>query len=408
MRLNAFFSKPAASAPKPANPVLSSPQKSSTQEVSNPVSPAKVQDAEQSSYRKEFPAFFLQSNTILSPPHRFERDSDALDHIRQKIDGFLAQPASLPAYRGSELFDMVPYRRRNGRNIVSVKTLLANAQNNGSTVDPTASDASLRDHLKKITMKTIRFGEDVRPPYYGTFTKRLSYMQTLKICRAPYSRILPQVNYDYDSEGEWEEPEEGEELGSECEDDISDDGDDDMDGFLDDDEEEIDGRRRLIAGDQEPVCTGIKWQENGKVDPDMEIYRIESLIEEIQLPIDPFSTAYWPKPKAAEQVATKGSSLAVPTKSTLHAYSANASSHTQLPLAPPSRPVAAVKGKPFPPEHMAEFKEAVEGCDLTKAGLIEVLKKRFPKVSKDTLKDTVNAVAVRVGQKEADKKWTCK
>jgi chromatin assembly factor 1 subunit A len=32
----------------------------------------------------------------------------------------------------------------------------------------------------------------------------------------------------------------------------------------------------------------------------------------------------------------------------------------------------------------------------------------FPKVSKDTLKDTVNAVAVRVGQKEADKKWTCK
>jgi chromatin assembly factor 1 subunit A len=40
--------------------------------------------------------------------------------------------------------------------------------------------------------------------------------------------------------------------------------------------------------------------------------------------------------------------------------------------------------------------------------LIPVLPVSFPKVSKDTLKDTVNAVAVRVGQKEADKKWTCK
>jgi hypothetical protein len=35
------------------------------------------------------------------------------------------------------------------------------------------------------------------------------------------------------------------------------------------------------------------------------------------------------------------------------------------------------KGKPFPPDQLAAFKEAVEGSDLTKAGLIEVLKKRY-------------------------------
>lgn len=33
---------------------------------------------------------------------------------------------------------------------------------------------------------------------------------------------------------------------------------------------------------------------------------------------------------------------------------------------------------------------------------------RFPKVSKDTLKVTLDEVAVRVGQKEADKKWVCR
>jgi hypothetical protein len=30
---------------------------------------------------------------------------------------------------------------------------------------------------------------------------------------------------------------------------------------------------------------------------------------------------------------------------------------------------------------------------------------RFPKVSKDTLKSTLEQYAVRVGQKETDKKW---
>lgn len=280
MRLNAFFSKPAASSTKPTNSVISSPQKEPAQETTNPASPQKAQDASssQSDYCKEFPPFFLQSNTQLYPPHQFQRDNDALDHIRQKLDALLKQPTALPAYRGTELFDMIPYQRRNGRKIVSVKTILANSQNAGNNfVDLTASTASLRDQLKKLTMKSLRFGEDVRPPYYGTFTKPISDSRAHKLCRSPYSRIIPDVNYDYDSEAEWEEPEEGEDLDSEGEDEISEDGEDDMDGFLDDEEEQIDGRRRLIVGDQEPVCTGIRWQNDGKIDPDMEVYRIESL-----------------------------------------------------------------------------------------------------------------------------------
>lgn len=103
----------------------------------------------------------------------------------------------------------------------------------------------------------------------------------------------------------------------------------------------------------------------------------------IKFPIDPFSTAYWPKPKGMEQTISKVASSSGPIKATLHAYSTNATTHTSSPLAPSTRQVTAadstvtVKGKkPFPPEHMAEFKEIVEGCDLTKAGLIEVLKKR--------------------------------
>ena len=54
---------------------------------------------------------------------------------------------------------------------------------------------------------------------------------------------------------------------------------------------------------------------------------------------------------------------------------------------------------------MAEFKAAIQGSDLTKAGLIEILKKQFPKTSKDAIKDTLGLVAERVGGKEVDKRW---
>lgn len=98
--------------------------------------------------------------------------------------------------------------------------------------------------------------------------------------------------------------------------------------------------------------------------------------------------------------------------------------------------------RPFPPEQLAELKEIVDGSDLTKTGLIEVVKKRyvplapscsfhdllfhsvapvntlyapqlttvysFPKVPKGVLRDTVSDVAIRVGDKEADKKWVLK
>jgi chromatin assembly factor 1 subunit A len=70
------------------------------------------------------------------------------------------------------------------------------------------------------------------------------------------------MNYDYDSEAEWEEPEEGEELNSEGEEELGDEDDaDDMDGFLDDEETEGNGpKRRHLMGDIQPVCSSLHWE----------------------------------------------------------------------------------------------------------------------------------------------------
>jgi chromatin assembly factor 1 subunit A len=288
MRLSAFFAKPAPpSAVKSSggsNPP--SPHKSSTGEVVGSTTPNKEPAKVVSDYHKDFPEFFLQSHTTLAPQHRFERDLEATEHIRQKLDGLLkgSNEAAPPpnSFRPSELFNIIPYRRRRGRNVVPVKEILRKLQDDANSVDLTgeAGETGVQSHprelLKRVRMKILRFGEDIRPPYQGTFTRAIPSTTAVKLCRDPFSRALPDTNYDYDSEAEWEEPEEGEDLDSEGEDDASEDGDDDMEGFLDDDEDNlVDGRRRLIAGDLEPVCTGIRWQEESDLSPEMQAYRME-------------------------------------------------------------------------------------------------------------------------------------
>lgn len=268
-------------------------------------------------------------------------------------------------------------------------------------------------------MKSLKFGEDIRPPYQGTYTRRVSELSTRRLARNPYHRGLPDTDYDYDSEAEWEEPEEGEELDSEEEDEGSDEGEDDLEGFLDDEDDALaEGKRRLIVGDLEPVSTGIKWTANG-VEPEMEVYRMQSITDAVKFPIDPFSTAYWDKPKPVDPVPAK-------------ARPATAIDGFLIPAVPKTvvagsaLPATSKAKRPFPPDQLAEFKEAVEGSDLSKIGLVEILKKRlvimsasigayanpdgsrFPKVSKDTLKATLDQVAARVGQKEVDKKWVCR
>jgi len=56
-------------------------------------------------------------------------------------------------------------------------------------------------------------------------------------------------------------------------------------------------------------------------------------------------------------------------------------------------------------DQMAAFKAEIQGQDLTKIGMIEALKKKFPKVPKDAITNTLTAVAKRVGPSEKEKRW---
>lgn len=428
MRLNNFFAKPqlpsSASATVPPSPSKKAPNGDATAENS---------ESSESDYKKAFPDFFLKSHTIVAPPHRFDRDSDALKHVRDTIDAswnYANGTNQQFPFQPSEIFHMIPYRRRCGRQTSSVKDILQQIQTSesGSLPLPDKQQHKHRGQLRNITMKSLKFGEDIRPPYQGTFTRPVPETTALKLSRNPYYRGLPDTNYDYDSEAEWEEPEEGEDLDSEEEDEGSDEGDDDMDGFLDDEDDAlVGGKRRLIVGDLEPVNSGIRWATDG-VDEDLKQYRCETISDAVKFPIDPFSTVYWQKPRAAEQVSAKTKAANNQAKGANTPFVFKVPNSDKLcsgGVLPP--PLATKAKRPFPPEHLEEFKQVIEGSDLSKIGVVEILKKRyvltinytasqpstdsfprFPKVSKDTLKMTLDQVAVRVGQKEVDKKWVCR
>lgn len=59
----------------------------------------------------------------------------------------------------------------------------------------------------------------------------------------------------------------------------------------------------------------------------------------------------------------------------------------------------------IPNEQLPAFKAEIEGQNLTKLGMVEALKKAFPKLPKDAITNTLSLVAARVGPTEKEKRW---
>lgn len=275
MRLNAFFSKPKGAAEPTGNAMVELIQEScigqtslssdTVETIANAPAPspqkAIVQNA-QSDYERVFLPFSLPPTGILAPLNAFHSTPEDLAAAQARLDNIVAhkevemEPVTIETLRS-----IFPKRRR-GLQTTTMAEIVDSI--NGSADHPIdlteAPNAKPMDLLKQVSMKYLHFGEDVRPPYYGTYTKHHDPDQECKVARNPTFRGLADLNYDYDSEAEWEEPGEGEDLDSEGEEDLEEDGEEELDGFLDD-EDDPEVKRRLLNGDQEPVSTGLCWED---------------------------------------------------------------------------------------------------------------------------------------------------
>ena len=398
-------------------------------------------EASNCDYDRKFPPFFIQSFTTVAPVNRFFRDEEGVEKVQSDIDEALSNLESIDQPEDrlekdqrtdfGQFLRLHPHkRRRRYQRLISVRDIISRIHGTAAnpiditdlTPHPTVQKPT--DLLRSTSLKYLRFAEDVRPPYIGTYTRLPPAHSTLRLCRKPFTRALPATNYDYDSEAEWEEPGEGEDLDSEGEEDIENEEEaDDMEGFLDD-EDVTDGlglkgtKRRHIMGDIQPVATDLFWERSvatpqaftvpyGDTSLDLRPFKLDILLGKpsprfyIQttyaqtiahpyFPIDPYSTSYWPSPPTSNpQHPAPSSHLATnmpPPRLPLHAVN---SSNTLLPLPSSSKPPSTTittttigtstskqPKKPLPPELLADFKAAIQGSELTKTGLIEILKKQ--------------------------------
>lgn len=433
LRLNAFFVQPAVLSGTPsASPThdTASPLKirrssiAEIKEMENPQERSRSvsitpQKARLQDYKRQFPPFFLQSHTVLAPHSRFSRDEKGLEYAQKNIDeGIGRGGGAVGPFNAYDLLHLSLDSSQRFPRVHAVKDIIAKIHGSArNPIDLTESQfrraiEKPTDLLKTVPMKYLKFLEDYRPPYTGTFTKAQDRRAMSKLCRRPFSRELPDTDYGYDSEAEWEEPGEGEDLNSEGEEEAGEDEEEnEMEGFLDDEENEA-VKKRPQLGDLEPTCSGICWEdlenEGSKLANldvlDLSLFKLDILmgktsmlhlipvlthIENPQLPIDPYSTSYWKPDTSMNSLGAlphvKGTLMEPPRiplnpinrQNTLLNPSVaatgikTADSDVNAPMKPAKGPKRLI-----PLELLDEFRKAVDGNELTKLGLLEVLKKQ--------------------------------
>jgi chromatin assembly factor 1 subunit A len=413
-----------------------------------------------SDYHKTFLPFMLPMHCTIAPiPQASDEAQERFDcelndpSLKEKYDlGIEGNYAALGQYfaSGSNVARGVP--------ITSVKELAEVIQGTSKAPIDLTEDGfgvTALDVLRRIPIRHLQFHEDVRPAYCGTYTKIKSPRTTRKLRRNPFTRARQDTNYDYDSEVEWEEPEEGdEEVLSEEEDEADSQADgDEIDGFLDDEDDTAKVKRKITTGELVPETTGLCWEgKRGRIcvvesiETDQQPAAMSGMSIGILVPgltgtIDPFSTAYWQDTAAADAAAP---TLMAPPRAPLQPRLnlggvigvGTATPDTNLigagegqkgPITTVAATQAAKRGpKPAPKtlskEDLEEFKEAVIGSPVGKLELQKGLKTRFvgmiwnyityadiadrfPKLTHEAIKETLGTLFAQRGLGKADKRW---
>lgn len=279
LKLNSFFKKGEPSTPKKM-PALTASTAQSTPLKS---SPRKVPVAEVSEYDRIFKPFFVKENVIVATS-LYGLDAETKDTKSRILDEYLSGargqfvPSALNASAAVDYFHL-PYRQPRGRRRPTVRKIMSMLADTdvGDTDNPQTKMAL--DLLKTIPMKFLGFREDVRPAYYGTATNIPVHARLSKLARNPMAKTELPLNYDYDSEAEWVDDGDGEDVDDLDDEEEEVEEDEEMADFLDDSEDAL-PLRAAFSGGMEPESTGLCWENQLRQAPlpIMDAYRMEFIL----------------------------------------------------------------------------------------------------------------------------------
>lgn len=402
--------------------------------------PADGAAEEMSEYRRMFKPFFVKEHVRLARDP-FELDEETREAKARILDEYLLGGRQCPTLRFDPLEALqIPCKVRRGRVYPSVKKLMEELHEltSGASSGLTTESQNIRmcrimDTLKLVPVKSIKFKEDVRPPYIGTISGLPPGVKSLRgLARKPTSRNVLPLNYDYDSEAEWQD-EEGEDVDDLDDEEDEGDMDDDMADFLDD-SEDVGLSRPVMDAGMEPQSTGLCWENHQRCNdqPEMHKYGLEFILgkfpqgiapsqaslanrsaESLQHhgSIDPFSTAYWETPKSKNNAGNDTSSAAAATSATT-ASGSGASNPGQAPRSTPAvapsdafqalnqGPAGTKKSQqPLPPDKQEKLKELVRSMPkLSKVGVIELFASEHQECSKAQIRMSFDALFEKSGK----------
>ncbi|BAO38219.1 chromatin assembly factor 1 subunit p90 [Kluyveromyces marxianus DMKU3-1042] len=248
------------------------------------------------------------------------------------------------------------------------------------------SDEELSKLLDKVPQKFIKFYENVRPPYVGTFSKKLTLPRD-----NPFSTEGTGFDYGYDSDLDWvnEEEEEGgvDDLENDDEDeeeeqDDEDDGENEMDGFLDKDDDETGVSRKKFVG---PLIPTIKLRKDlSTLDEESQKYfalvSVECLYQDAEFPVDPFKPLNKRVATETPDQPEQKSSSTTPNKKT--------------------------KSLITEPQDIVKLLEQVHDSTFSLSTITEIVQKHLPHYKKDTIKNSIKEYAAK--STKGDRKWQVK
>lgn len=377
---------------------------------------------------QRFLPFQVPKQAVMAPHNRFLPLEKELARVNEHLDSYFKATSSEtipnPETTGldAQVIELLAcHKMERGYVPLSVQGIVRRIHESSThPIDLTSSSKEqLEPLLQGCTMKYIHFGQDVRPPYCGTWTKPQGLDSARQLAKNPFKQLLPQLDYNYDSEAEWEEPEDGEDVDSDGEED-EEEGEEDMDGFLDDENppDYLQARKGQMSNDLVPVCTGLQWEDasgvlhaaDGGQAADFSSLRMGALLgkcRSIRLAgrqdancfgeprprtIDPFTRGYWKEEVAfLASLTTKdpavlpGMGLMNPPRVSLQdrSYGFLNGNNAQLmvngKVSKVARPPKA--GRVLSDELLPAFKKEIRGSDMTKLAMAEHLKAKYVKTS---------------------------
>ncbi|XP_060088643.1 chromatin assembly factor 1 subunit A [Heteronotia binoei] len=167
----------------------------------------------------KFAPFEIKENMVLSPLCRVAFDQDLMDQLDCLLQAQNCDASLLKELKGRE-------PGKSGATLV--RSSATSVDVNSDVVIVGSSQVGDVSERKKFgRMKLLQFCENHRPAYWGTWNKKSSFIKP----RNPWSKDATLLDYEVESDEEWEEEEPGESLSHS-------EGDDDEDGGEEEDEDD--------------------------------------------------------------------------------------------------------------------------------------------------------------------------